>query len=182
MSILTLDLSRNSGWAQFQEGWQKPAYGTLKLGSAKTSSIGRSNATLFKGLLDIHRVTEVKRVFVEKPYTPFKFDERTNWKTLRMQFGYVTVVQMFAHHINIGMPVEVDPNTWRLTFLQDFKRTMKRPTLKKLAIERCQQFGWSPKNDDEADALGLLDSVLLDRKIQTPWRTAETLQPTSEVR
>ena len=32
-----------------------------------------------------------------------------------------------------------------------------RATLKRLTIDACKARGWSPENDDEADALGLLD-------------------------
>ena len=182
MSLLALDLSkRSTGWAFWKQGMPAPIYGSVSLGS-EYSNLGSVCAKCFREVVGVVKVAGADRIVLEKPFNAAQLKGSTNADTLTLQAGLATAVHMAAHHAGVPKPHEVSPSSWRKNFIGPQKRGTKRPTLKKLAIERCRQFGWSPKNDDEADALGILDSTLLDRKIQTPWRTAETLQPMSEVR
>lgn len=45
----------------------------------------------------------------------------------------------------------------------------KRADLKAMTIQACQDKGWGPQNDDEADALALLDYAAHLFKMKTPW-------------
>jgi hypothetical protein len=50
------------------------------------------------------------------------------------------------------------------------KRGTKRQALKDFVEARCRDLGMKPRNDDEADALGILDYDLTFAGITPPWR------------
>jgi hypothetical protein len=56
------------------------------------------------------------------------------------------------------------------------KRGTKTSDLKRLTIERCQGYGWNPKNNDEADALGILDYAIDLNGITPPWAHQQVLR------
>jgi len=70
----------------------------------------------------------------------------------------------------------INLSSWRKHFVGSMPRGTKRKEWKDYAIERCQQYGWRPRNDDEADALGLLDYALDLQGIVPPWRAGEVLR------
>ncbi|NUR78473.1 MAG: hypothetical protein HOQ28_19580 [Thermoleophilia bacterium] len=45
-------------------------------------------------------------------------------------------------------------------------------------MDRCRQLGFSPRYDDEGDALGILDHALdFHEHVRPPWRSQEVLRP-----
>lgn len=183
MSFLTLDLSkRSTGWAQFREGWDKPIYGSFQLGSEYTS-IGGTCSKLHRELHAIHKLTPVEFCWIEKPLTAAQIHGNTNADALFILAAIAAHAHSFAYAMGwSGQGCrEVNIASWRKHFIGSQKRGTKRTTLKQLTMERCRQFGWTPRTDDEADALGILDYALHSRSITPPWRLAETLTPMSEV-
>ena len=67
--------------------------------------------------------------------------------------------------------------SWRRHFIGKMPRGTKSKEWKDYAKERCLQYGWSVRTDDESDALGLLDYGCELRGIVPPWRTDEVLRP-----
>lgn len=183
MSFLALDLSkRSTGWAQWREGWNKPIFGSFQLGSEYTS-VGGTCAALHRELNAINKLTPVEWCFIEKPLTAAQLHGNTNADALFILAAIAAHAHSFAYAKGWAAQscVEVNNASWRKHFIGPQKRGTKRKTLKDLTIERCQQFGWAPRCDDEADALGILDYALHARSITPPWRLSETLQPMSEV-
>ena len=43
-------------------------------------------------------------------------------------------------------------------------------------IERCRQFGFTPRKNDEADAIGILTYAILLNGVTPPWLADETLR------
>lgn len=183
MSFLALDLSkRSTGWAQWKEGWDKPIYGSVELGSEYTS-IGATCAKLHRELAAIHKLTPVHWCYIEKPLTAAQLHGNTNADALFILAAIAAHAHSFAYAKGwAGQAVqEINITSWRRHFLGKMPRGTKTKTLKELSMERCRQFGWAPRGDDEADALGLLDYALHARSITPPWRVHETLQPMSEI-
>ena len=52
-----------------------------------------------------------------------------------------------------------------------------RDPLKAATMERCRQLGMKPRNDDEADAIGILTYGLLLNGVTPPWIANEVLRP-----
>ena len=187
MSYLALDLSKKStGWAQWKPGWEKPIFGHFTVGSSH-STVGQVCAALHRELAAIHTVTPVKYGIIEKPLTAAQIKGNTDAETLFMLAALAGHAHSFAYAMGWrGQHVtEVNISSWRRHFLGSQKRGTKSATWKRLAEERCRQFGWSPHKDDEADALGILDYALhlpgIGIAETPPWRAAETLQPMGEV-
>lgn len=183
MTFLALDLSkRSTGWAQWKPGWDKPIYGSVQLGSEYTS-IGGTCAALHRELNAIHRFTTVEWGFIEKPLTAAQLHGNTNAESLFILAAIAAHAHSFAYAKGWrGQAVqEVNITSWRRHFIGKMPRGTKSKELKQYTLERCRQLGWSPQNDNEADALGLLDYALHRQMIQTPWSGAETLRPMSEV-
>lgn len=199
MTFLALDLSKAStGWALWDRGWEMPRYGRWILGSEYTSR-GQVYAKLHSNLIDMRRcVSRFTMVFYEQPINPVQLQGYTNINSITLAIGLSEHVESFSAAMPECRCESVHIDTWRKDFIgadisilakRDArqkgkvlgKRVSARDKLKVLTIERCRQFGMNPKTDDEADAIGILDYKLALRGIQTPWRTAETLRPMSEI-
>lgn len=178
VSFLALDLSKTSaGWAQWLPGWDKPIYGSFRLGSEYTT-IGGTCAALHRELTAIHRLTPVEWGFIEKPLTAAQLHGNTNADALFILAGIAAHAHSFAYAKGWSgqRVIEVNIATWRRHFIGPMKRGTKSKALKDYTGQRCRQLGWSPRNDDEADALGILDYALHSRSITPPWAANEVLR------
>lgn len=105
---------------------------------------------------------EIDYVWIEAPFVqpdPAKFDI----KMVRLAYGYQAAILMACE--KEGIPQEnvqlVEPATWRSYFLNTTRAPKHVPGdktrdwLKDKAISVCQERGWSPKNRDSAEALGI---------------------------
>lgn len=175
--ILSMDLSkRSTGWAYWNASSDLPSYGTWELGSAFTPN-GATYCKLHQQMSDLHRLCKFEHLFFEEPINPAKLQGHTNIETLRVLSGLAAHAESFGEAMGMRTINAVNLSSWRATFIGKQKRGTKRATLKDLSIERCHQLGWKPKNDDEADALGLLDYACTFRGIIPPWRLNEVLRP-----
>lgn len=178
MTILALDLSkRRAGWATWTPGTQMPRFGHWVLGSEYTSD-GGVYLKLHRELDALHKVFSIEAVYVEQPLTQIMLKGHTNVDVLRILAGIAAHVHSFAEARGWRGPHEINNTSWRRGFIGPQKRGTKRQTLKTLTIERCRQLGLSPRCDDEADALGVLDYALdFHEHITPPWRADEVLRP-----
>jgi len=187
-AIIALDLSkRSTGFAAWQDGWDEPRYGIWELGTVFTSE-GRTFVKLHTRLDEVRKVVcRFDHLFYEEAINPASLSGHTNIETLRVlsglcahaeSYGYARKVR--THRINIS--------TWRKDFIGSMEITDARRRakargesatgeLKSLTMERCRQYGWSPRKNDEADALGVLDYGCTQLGIVPPWRVNETLRP-----
>ena len=193
MSYLALDLSKSStGWAAWQPGWEKPVYGHWVLGSEYTSR-GAVFAKLHQMMSDIHRaVCPVEYLFAEEPISPAQLQGGTTINTLRLASGLAAHAESWAHAMGVRRYLEFNVSSWRPDFIgrvhdSEAKakarrakkagdgRASARSDLKRLTMERCRQLGFSPKNHDESDALGVLTYGLLTSGATPPWLANEVL-------
>ena len=199
MSYLALDLSKtNTGWAQWQPGWDRPIFGSVKLGTEFTS-IGGMCGKLHRELAAIHKATPVKWGFIEKPLTASQLNGNTNADALFKLAAIAAHAHSFGYAkgwVGQGV-VEVNIATWRRHFIGKMPRGTKSKALKDYTMERCRQLGlgeWrtddktgrsycaGPRSHDEADAIGLLDYCLHMKGVTPPWAADEVLRAPLGVR
>ncbi len=201
MTYLALDLSkRSTGWCVWDPEWEMARLGTWVLGSEFTPD-GAVFAKLQKRLMEHHKVFGLEQIWFEQKINAANLvmtDEEgkrkplTNRKALLFAAGLETHVMSFCYAFNINYQ-DVHIQSWRGDFIgrdiasDERKRAKERSIalnkrvkatdrLKRLTVERARDLGADPRNDDEADAFGIMDYKLHSRDIQPPWRT-ETLQP-----
>ncbi len=177
MRILALDLSkRSTGWACYADGDSGPSYGHWVLGSEFTSD-GRTYCKLHENMTDLHSLGPIDAVYFEEPLHPAKLQGHTNITSLRVLAGLAAHAQSWGEAMQCRHIHAVNMSSWRKDFIGSQKRGTKRHTLKSLSLERCRQLGFNPRNDDEADALGILDHACVCLDIMPNWRRAEVLRP-----
>ncbi len=177
MKVLALDLSKSrTGWAVWDGKSQKAIFGHWTLGTAYTSR-GRTFAKLHAELNGLWRLTKFENIYFEQPINPASLSGSTNIETLQVLSGLAAHAESFAYAVGCRQVEGINVSSWRRDFIGPQKRGTKRHTLKTLTIERCQQLGFSPRFDDEADAIGILDYSLGLNGIVPPWRKDEVLRP-----
>lgn len=197
MKPLTLDLSkRSTGWCIWHHGWEKPRFGHWQLGSEYTSP-GRVFAKLHECLLDAHAVIGFDAIYYEQKLNPASLQGHTTLDTISLLGGLEAHVLSFGEAV--GVPCRaINVSAWRPDFIGRMevsdarkrarakakatgKKASARDDLKALTMERCRQLGLTPRNDDEADGIGLMDYQLGLIGIVPPWRANETLRPALRV-
>lgn len=183
MTYLSLDLSkRRTGFAFWSRGMERARFGNWVLGSEYATD-GETFAKLHGHLLDLHRVAKIEHIYLEQPIHPASLTGHTNIDTLRVLAGLAAHVHSFVAATSVRSAIEINVSTWRRDFIGAQKRGTKRQTLKSLTMERCRQLGFSPRYDDEADAIGILDFALdFHEHVTPPWRADEVLRPPLEAR
>lgn len=177
VGIIALDLSkRSTGWAVWMPEMTKPIWGTWVLGSEFTSD-GRTYAKLLENLSDQRKLTRFEAAFYEQPLRAEVLQGFTNIDTLRILSGLAAQTEYFSYAVGLRCCQAVPLGSWRKHFIGKMPRGTKTKEWKDYAKERCAQYGWTVRTDDEADALGLLDYGCEVRGIIPPWRANEVLRP-----
>lgn len=162
--VLALDISKNStGWAVNASDWPRPFWGTYSMPGPWDRHEGKRQLEWRNFLKDIIAQHAVTHVAVERLFIDMK-DFNFNGTEPMMKFhgqveclvaelglnGYrVAINQWRAHFIGTGVaPKDITKPTDRTTWW------------KKAALKRCYDRFWMVENDDEAEALGVMDFVL----------------------
>lgn len=197
MKLLALDLSKScTGFAIWHPGWERARLGHRSLGSEYSTNGDVFNA-LHKLLEELRVTIGFEQLFWERKLSAHKIvSGKTTQQTLDLLGGLDAYAEGYrAAYRMRGRPVAV--NDWRQPFIgKDLDGTIKAATrrhnriakagggrtitstdkLKAATMERARQLGFSPRNDGEADALGLLDYQLDLADIVPPWRQDEVLR------
>lgn len=194
MIILALDMSKTStGWALWDSARDKPVYGHWVLGSAFTSD-GGVFAKLHQHLHDLHQVMPFDSLYFEQKINPVNLQGHTTISTINLLSGLEAHAKSFGHVFGLRIVKAVSLDHWRPDFIGKFEhsdakararrarkegdtRASARKDLKDLTMERCRLLGFTPRNDDEGDALGILDYACGLEGLTPPWRAAEVLRP-----
>ena len=138
---LALDLSSHTGWAV--EGGPS---GVLDL-KPYAHDLGRMGYIFHTWLAD--RLTDgCRALIIERPFIGVASDTA-------MLPGHLAFVAHTVAYVHATPRFEVAPSSWRKVVLG--KGNMKRDDAKKAAIQWCRDHGHSPKDDNEAAALCLLE-------------------------
>lgn len=140
-----LELSGGADVSQHTSGWKR-------LAGASTDQV-RKYAGMKQLLSDHFSLFKPSLVVFEAPYV----GGMTNQKTARMLLGLAAIVEMMCDENGIRC-FEANNAEARKYFCG--KGGGNRKELKRLVEMRCAELGWKYDNDDEADALGLLDFTL----------------------
>ena len=177
MKVLALDLSKSStGWALCDDESAMPDYGSWELG-IKLTSDGRVYANLHRRLSDLNSLGKIDAIFYEEALNPMNLNGKTNINSLRILSGLCAHTESWGYAMGCRIIRPVNLQSWRKFYIGKMDQGTKSKVLKDYTMERCQQLGFSPKNDDESDALGILDYSYEYRGITPPWRKDEVLRP-----
>ena len=176
--ILACDLSKAStGLAGWDGIASRPVVISKKLGEPSLTTPGRVFARLHHMMSDMWiTMGGFDVIYVEKPLDVSVMAKAQNFEAPYLLYGLAAHAASFAEAKGARLHL-AHLNSWRAAFIGKQKRGTKRQTLKDLTIERCRQLGFTPRNDDEADAIGLLDWACDVERISPPWRADEVLRP-----
>lgn len=177
MRILALDLSKTStGWALASHDDEMPRYGSWELG-IKDTPPGRIFTNLHQRMSDLHAETPIEGVFFERPLQQNQVSGNSNITNIENAVGLASHAQSWAYVMKCRVCYSVAIKTWRNFYIGSQPKDTKRARFKKLTMQRCKQLGFSPRNDDEGDALGILDWSFEYQGCPPLWRKDEILRP-----
>lgn len=178
--IIALDISkRSTGWSIWEAGWEVPRYGSVQLGSEYTTD-GGCYVKLHHVLRDLRVISAFESIYYEEPINAQALTGHTNADTLRVLSGLAAHACSFGHAMGLRVQA-VNITSWRRHFVGKMPRGTKTKDWKAYADERCRQYGWKPRNSDEADALGILDYAISLEGKSPPWLANETLRTPLEI-
>ncbi len=164
---LFLDQSIHScGWCLFDRGAVTSGAWPL------APSIERRGAAFFelrKHITRIHKMDErgLDLIAVETPI----LTRADKPEKLIALYGLVASVEAWAWPKKVPV-ISVDQTKHRKSWLLLKRGQAKGDEWKRLAILRARQYGFDPRTHDEAEAIAIMDHVLLSRKIKPEWREA----------
>lgn len=149
-AILALDVASSSGWA-FGSIGDTPQHGVFTL-PPSGDDLGRALHTFATWLSAKVRELQPREIVFEAPILP----AQTNIKTLKKLYCLAGMVEFIA--AIEGVPCsEITAGEWRKAFLGPYyPKSSTRDELKRAVIAACRQMGWEPRQDDDADAMGIL--------------------------
>lgn len=164
--LLALDCATTTGWAHGAPGCN-PAHGTFGLPNTN-DDVGRFHWLFAKWLSGKLVELNPKFVAIEKA---FIVPGRDDYNTVLKLTGLVVVAMMICTDRGVAYePYSV--STWRSGFLgpdyakikarhktEQLTEDERRQDWKREVCKQARALGWSPRNDDEGDALGLLSYV-----------------------
>lgn len=176
MIIAALDLSKtNTGWAAFDtESGGKAIFGSWRLGSAFTTS-GEVFARLHEHMMDLKKIMPFDVLYIEKPLEPALMAKINNFEAPYLLYGLAAHAESFSAAAGCRRFHMVHQATWRKSFLGGMRVGKKKAELKALSLSRAKEFGFAVNNDDESDAIGVLDYALQSEGLIPPWRKSETM-------
>lgn len=174
--VLALDVATVTGWAygppgsipapsqlEISGGAEIPQHtsGWKRLSGASTAQV-RKFAGIKELLLENISLFKPSLVVFEKPYVGIRKNKKTgkitaDQKTPKLLLGLAAIIELVCDENGIRC-FEANNAEARKYFCG--KGGGKRDELKRLVEMRCAELGWKYDNDDEADALGLLDFTL----------------------
>lgn len=154
MIVGAFDLASTTGFAIGSAGGE-PVHGAHKLPRTGRDygHFGDAFATWLRGMLTEHKI---KLVVYETPILP----ATTNIETLKKLYSLGTVCEMVCRRAKVDV-METDMQTVRSHFIgktrapKGIEPKKRRAWMKARIIEACRARGWSPEDDNAADALSI---------------------------
>jgi len=169
--VLCLDISKRAcGWVRWRSGQDRPAFGTVKLGSEYTS-MGRTFVNLHKNLNEQFMLGRPDLVVYEEPLLLGPAAGSTTADIQKVLIGLAAHCESFCEAKAVRC-FSVNMTTWRRMFIGSMPRGTGRRELKDFVIARCRELGLRPDDDNQADAIGILAHTLKMEKIDAPWAVA----------
>jgi hypothetical protein len=146
--LLSLDLATKTGWAFGTTEAGDPVSGVLSL--PKTGvELGPYLNDFAQWLNRLCIEHDVEQIVYEEPIMPMGSIRKD---TLMKLYNLAGTAERVAHHRKV--PVRsVDAGTWKKFFCG--RGGFGKSTKPYPPIIKCREYGWQPKDDNEADAIGL---------------------------
>lgn len=164
--ILAIDPASKTGWAHKAGPAAAPEYGAAAIEGG--ANLGRFLANFRRWHLAIMERLEPGVVYYEPPFVG---------NAAAVQKLHALRGQIALNCLDRGIPCHaVAVQAWRSHFLgkgwslRGLPKDQRRRELKAAVRRQCKILGWPAKNDDEADALGILDYACAQEK----WPAAPT--------
>lgn len=182
-TFLAIDPGAHTGWALWRNDLRNPVFGTWKFDFG-------TDGQRFNSLQ--RKMHQLRTDWGGVDFIRLEFNRHVHMgeRAIDLGYGWKHAIEMYAAAYRIPVRM-VTTQQWRLDFIgrqedsiiRQAKRDAKaagekfdsRDKLKAATVARCRQLGWQPKNDNEADALGQLDTALKENRIQAPWYENEVL-------
>jgi hypothetical protein len=168
MAIVGLDIATDTGVATWFSGGHAPVLQTLRLGG-EPGVVGPAMERLRQFLAAAHEADVLTHIFIEKTILPRMTTQATVFKLN----AYAGMAEWFGYRIG-AVVRSVDQQDWRKHFFLE-KAGKGSAAKKEAALRAARMRGWSPANDHEADAAGVLDYGLACFGIKPPWRDAHLM-------
>lgn len=154
MIILALDLARRFGWALYAPN--RP----IRYGSCELPETGDD----LGWYLDAYCEWLDAKLRRERPVlccyeTPW-IGPKTRQEVARKLMAQAGATELVCRRLGIKKCQEESNSVVRHAFVGAAPARFKRDELKAMVVTGCEQRGWQPRNDDEADALALLDYAM----------------------
>lgn len=153
MKILALDAAGQTGWAVWSPSMEAPRWGVAKL---PKGSPGQTFAAFRDWLIGVIVSEGVEHIAIESVFVG-----KQSISAAPKLYGLIGVAQEVAYRRGISVAM-VMVGDWRKHFIgqrnaeKGLAKDKRRAWLKAEARKECEKRGWFVRNDDEADALGIL--------------------------
>lgn len=164
MNILALDLSSKSS------GWATEIDDKLEYGCITSSSTDKNKRIIImrEGVIELIKKYNITKVIMEevRPETYDKDEEELyshlrNSQTAKTLYWLQGVIAIAIYEYNKKIDIDfIQPNSWRSKIGIKTGAGIKRDVLKQKDIEYVKNNFNLDVNDDEADAIGILQSQL----------------------
>ena len=163
-AIISFDLATQTGWAKLVGG--EVSFGSFAMPRGSVD-VGRFLAA-FQSYLSVIVPADIESpaiVVFEMPW----IGPKTHQMTARKLMGLAAFLEWYCHAkcFDDVECCEVNNAAVRKHFLGVGRGS--RRELKALTMDACQARGLKPANDDEADAISVLDYAASLRGIKLPW-------------
>jgi len=146
--IIFLDLARQAGWAEGATG--EPIRSGSEMLAPTDATHGRTFAALDAFLTERIEAFRPNVVAFEQPMDPRHMGGRTTFKTARLLMGLTAIAEATVHRMGVRTIYECDVRDIR-------KHLLGKQPAKGQAKEEVMQYlrytGWTPRDDNEADAI-----------------------------
>jgi hypothetical protein len=174
MRFLALDTSKSqTAWARWATGEPVPSFNSFQCGSEYTDD-GQAMEKLWIELDQAAAFGLPDVVAVESPADASNWAGGRKFQHTKSLVRLSGVVMFWARNKGIGRRTEIDKAHWFPAFIGPGQRAPKGES-KSYCIARCRTLGLRPRNDDEADAIGILDYMIGLEGIVPPWRAENVL-------
>jgi Holliday junction resolvasome RuvABC endonuclease subunit len=174
--LFALDLAGRTGFAFWAPGQPRPVSGSFSLPETGLN-YGRYLAALDRFLNDHFTAHRPARVIYEAPIIRVRGGHSaTSMHTAIKLMNLAGHTEFVCFQREIPC-FSVNHNTVMKHFVGH--GNLSRKAGKARCLERCRDLGWDPDNDDEADAMAIIDFACHELKVPVPWSVGGLFRETA---
>lgn len=152
--VAALDMAGRTGWAVWESSMAKPESGSKLVSEAAGAANDGQFFSAFFTWVEF-KFCDADFIVYEQPYV----NARTNQRTAVRLFGMAGLLEFLCERRAIECR-KINIGDARRHFIGAKAAAGKREAVKKATIDQCEARGWPVVDDNEADALALMDYAL----------------------